>query len=179
MNHAFAAIRDSEGCSCTISASQKCKTSCFAQACASCRTGSQIAIDTLKRGFELSPMLGRKVLLVDDDRDSLELTKLYLVKRGYQIFSAENGTQAVALYNEKKPDIVFLDIMMPGIDGFVTLRKLRSLDDDKFHPVIIMLTAKGGTEDVMAAIKFGANDYLVKPITEDRLLDKLKRHLGS
>lgn len=122
----------------------------------------------------------KKILLVDDDADTLTLLKTYLEKRDFTVVTEKNGTDALKTFEEEKPQIIFLDIMMPGIDGFVTLRKIRgTVTGRQTNPVILMLTAKGDTEDVLTAIKYGANDYLVKPITEQRLIEKLEKQIGS
>lgn len=127
-------------------------------------------------------MTTKRILLVDDDKDALDLMQLCLQKYGHTIFTAASGVQGVTIYTIEQPDIVFLDIMMPGIDGFSVLKKMRSLDaekdNEKTPPVIVMLTAKDSSEDVLSAIKLGANDYVVKPVTEERILEKLKRHVG-
>lgn len=119
-----------------------------------------------------------KILIVDDDPDSIELIKHVLSKHNYEIETATNGTQAVSMFIAQMPDIILLDIMMPGIDGFVTLRKIKGLATEQgLEPSVIMLTAKGGSQDVLSAIKFGAKDYLVKPVTESRLIDTITKYL--
>ena len=119
-----------------------------------------------------------RALVIDDDPEQIELMKRMLEKLRFQTVTATNGTEGIMAFQNSRPDIVFLDIMMPGIDGFVTLRKIRSVSSDMgIKPKIFMLTAKSGTADVMNAIKFGATDYLVKPIIEARLLEKLQKHV--
>ncbi|MCS6983776.1 MAG: response regulator [Leptospiraceae bacterium] len=125
-------------------------------------------------------MGGKTILLVEDNAENAELVKRFLGKHEHKVIWAQNGTEAVQLYQNHRPDLVLLDIMMPGIDGFVTLRKMRAFDEQwGKRSVIIMLTARGGTEDVLTAVRHGANDYLVKPISEERLIAKVNKYLGG
>lgn len=119
-----------------------------------------------------------RAIIIDDDIDQIALMRKMLEKQRYTVLSSTNGTDGINMFRHSKPNVVFLDIVMPGIDGFVTLRKIKSLANELgIKPIIFMTTAKSGTTDVMNAIRFGASDYLVKPVTESKLIEKLQKHL--
>ena len=102
--------------------------------------------------------LGR-VLVVDDDKNICELLRLYLEKEGYGVILAHDGEEAVVKFNALKPDIILLDIMLPGIDGWQVCREIRK----KSNVPIIMITAKVETFDKVLGLELGADDYIVKP----------------
>ncbi len=105
------------------------------------------------------------VLVVDDDARLRELLSEYLSSRGFTVTEAIDGTAALASVNESPPDLVVLDIMMPGIDGLETLRRLR-----QFSQVpVIMLTARGEDTDRIVGLELGADDYLPKPFEPKEL----------
>ncbi|WP_026361524.1 response regulator transcription factor [Amycolatopsis nigrescens] len=106
------------------------------------------------------------VLLVEDDRAVREAFELALRRQGHQVSTAGSGEQGLAMLREEEPEIVVLDLMLPGIDGFETCRRIRAAG-----PVpIIMLTARGDDFDVVAGLEAGADDYVVKP-AQPRVLD--------
>ncbi|MCP4521185.1 MAG: response regulator transcription factor [Cytophagales bacterium] len=114
----------------------------------------------------------RKVLLVDDEADILELLEYNLLKEGYQVRTANNGKTALEVGKEFKPDLILLDIMMPGIDGVETCRLFR--EDNTFQDTyIIFLTARSEEYSEVAAFQNGANDYLVKPIKPRALMSRI------
>lgn len=104
-----------------------------------------------------------KILLIDDDVDTLKLIGLMLQRRGYQITAAQNGAQALAKVESEIPDLIILDVMMPDIDGYEVCRRLRANPKTASIPVI-MFTAKTQVGDKVAGFQAGADDYLTKPI---------------
>ncbi len=102
-----------------------------------------------------------KVLLVEDDTMISGMYKTRLEQDGYQVKLAANGSEGLSMATEENPDLILLDVMMPQIDGFSLLQELRSKDDFKKIP-ILMLTNLGTTEDKEKGEKFGATEYLIK-----------------
>jgi CheY-like chemotaxis protein len=105
----------------------------------------------------------KKILIVDDDLESLKLIGLMLQRRGYEIVAAHTGNQALVKAGAENPDLVILDVMMPDMDGFQVCERLRSNPDTADLPVL-MFTAKTLTQDRAAGFAAGADDYLTKPI---------------
>jgi DNA-binding response OmpR family regulator len=103
-----------------------------------------------------------KILIVDDDVDTLRLVGLMLQRQGYQIVAANNGNQALVMARTEQPDLILLDIMMPDLDGYEVTRQLRENPDTRKIP-IIMFTAKSQLEDRVTGFEVGADDYLTKP----------------
>ena len=114
-----------------------------------------------------------KILVVDDDKDILELLKYNLEKEGYQIKTASDGIAAVEVADRFIPDVVLLDIMMPGQDGVETCRLLR-LNPKLADTDIIFLTARSEEYSEVAAFEVGADDYISKPIKPRALLSRIK-----
>ena len=114
-----------------------------------------------------------KILVVDDDKDILELLKYNLEKEGYQIKTASDGIAAVEVADRFIPDVVLLDIMMPGQDGVETCRLLR-LNPKLADTHIIFLTARSEEYSEVAAFEVGADDYISKPIKPRALLSRIK-----
>ncbi len=100
-----------------------------------------------------------KALIVDDDRNICEMLKMYIEKDGYSCILSHDGEEAVVKFNALNPDIVLLDIMLPGIDGYEVCRRIRK----KSNVPIIMITAKGETFDMINGLHLGADDYIEKP----------------
>lgn len=113
--------------------------------------------------------LGR-VLVVDDDKNICELLRLYLEKEGYGVILAHDGEGAVVKFNALKPDIILLDIMLPGIDGWQVCREIRK----KSNVPIIMITAKVETFDKVLGLELGADDYIVKPFDTKEVIARIK-----
>jgi pilus assembly protein CpaE len=120
--------------------------------------------------------MSEKVLIVDDDLETLRLVGLMLQRQGFQIVAANNGTQAMGMARTEKPAIIVLDIMMPDIDGYEVTRQLRK-DPDTSNIPIILFTAKSQTEDKLTGYDAGADDYLTKPIHPAELVAKIKKLL--
>ena len=110
------------------------------------------------------------VLIVDDERNICELIRLYLEKEGFGTLIAYDGETAVNIYKEKNPDIVLLDIMLPGKDGWQVCREIRGTS----NVPIIMLTAKGEVFDKVLGLELGADDYMVKPFDPKELVARIK-----
>ena len=117
-----------------------------------------------------------KVLIVDDNQFNRDLLEQELLDQSYVVYQAENGKKALEILQEKKPDIILLDIMMPGISGIEVLKKIRKEYSVSELP-IIMVTAKGHSHDVVEALVIGANDYVVKPVDFPVLLARIQTHL--
>lgn len=111
-----------------------------------------------------------RVLVVDDDRPSLKMTAFLLREEGYTVFTAENGQDALRMIDEKAPDLLVLDVMMPGLDGWEVVRRLRRSSN---LPIII-LSAKGETSDRVYGLDLGADDYLAKPFEPSELLARVR-----
>ena len=115
-------------------------------------------------------MAGKRVLVVDDDVKTVELVKLYLNRDGYKVLTAYNGTDALRLAREGHPDLIVLDLMLPGIDGLNVCRTLR----DESDVPIIMLTAKTTEEDRLTGLDLGADDYVPKPFSPKELAARVR-----
>ncbi len=111
-----------------------------------------------------------RILVVDDDPPSVKMTAFLLREEGYEVLAASNGRDALRLLDREKPDLVLLDVMMPGLDGFETLRGIRA----RHHIPVIFLSAKGETADRVAGLELGADDYLAKPFEPAELLARVK-----
>lgn len=118
-----------------------------------------------------------KILVVDDDPNIALLIKMTLSKNPkYNIDMAYSGEQALDKIAEDKPDLILLDIMMPGIDGFEACRRIKANDETKFIPVI-MITAKREMGDKLHGMDVGANDYITKPFNPEELQARVAAHL--
>ncbi|MBW8686056.1 response regulator transcription factor [Chitinophaga rhizophila] len=112
-----------------------------------------------------------KVLLIEDEWQLGQIVKDSLEMRGFEMLYAADGKEGLRLYQEHKPDVVVLDIMMPNMDGFTVTTEIRK--QDKTTP-IIFLTAKSQTTDVVKGFELGGNDYLKKPFSMDELIVRIK-----
>jgi len=120
----------------------------------------------------------KQLLLAEDDAHIAKLVEFILTKRGYEVTAVADGTQAIARLDEKSWDLILLDVMMPGADGWTVLRSVRASDGLKNVPVL-MLTAKGSHKDIATAAELGVDDYLTKPFDPDVLFEKVKKLLGE
>ncbi len=114
--------------------------------------------------------MAKTILIVEDDKNIADLLRLYLEKEGYQTAIGSDGNQGIDLYRKLRPDLVLLDIMLPGVDGWGVLRAIRQ---DSQTPVI-MLTAKGETSDKVMGLKQGADDYITKPFEMKEVLARVE-----
>ena len=114
--------------------------------------------------------MARKVLIVEDEANIAELLHLYLEKEGFETTVASNGGKGVELFRSFVPDLVLLDIMLPVLDGWGVLRKIREAGNTP----VIMLTAKGELQDRVAGLEGGADDYIVKPFEMKEVLARIR-----
>ena len=117
--------------------------------------------------------MAQSVLIVDDETDILELVRFHLEKEGLQCLDAADGETALRLAREQKPDLLVLDLMLPGIDGLEICRMLRK-DSSTAHIAIIMLTAKAEEVDRIVGLEMGADDYIVKPFSPREMVARVK-----
>jgi len=112
----------------------------------------------------------QKILVVDDDVNICEIIGLYAKKEGYSVIFANNGIKGVEEFNKSAPNVVVLDIMLPGMDGWEVLREIRK----KSSIPVIMLSAKGEVFDKVLGLELGADDYMVKPFDSKELIARIK-----
>ena len=116
------------------------------------------------------------ILAVDDAKDTLMLLDFDLVEEGYQVFTAESGELAFAVLEDESIDLILLDMYMPGMSGLVMLQKLKAHLDFVNTPVI-MLSASDDEDQIVAALEFGADDYVTKPYIPKVLLARIRTSL--
>lgn len=112
----------------------------------------------------------QKILIVDDEENICELVRLYIEKDGFEAVIAVSGNEAIAKFNTEKPDLILLDVMLPGKDGWQVCREIRA----QSNVPIIMLTAKGETFDKVLGLELGADDYVVKPFEPKELIARIR-----
>ncbi len=117
----------------------------------------------------------KAILIVDDDKTSAVLLKTELEAKGYAVDYVENGEIALKLLAQQVPDLMLLDIVMPGVDGFTLARKMKSEERTKDIPIIIT-SARTGMKELFAME--GITDYIVKPINVEQLLELIRKRLG-
>ena len=115
----------------------------------------------------------QKILLVDDEQDILEFLSYNLKKEGYAVFTANNGKEAIVIAKNENPDLIILDVMMPGMDGIETCRELREQSGLK-NKMIAFLTARNEDYSQIAGFDVGADDYINKPIKPRVLISRIK-----
>lgn len=120
----------------------------------------------------------QRILLVDDEPHIVELVKFRLELSGYEVIAAHNGMEALEKAQNDRPDLILLDVMMPGMDGYEVATKLKENRHTRRIP-IIMLTAKAEEEDIKEAIRVGAVDYIVKPFDPFAILKKISKILSK
>ena len=111
-----------------------------------------------------------KIMVVDDDPNIRELVRLYLEKEGFEVTCAERGDEAVKMFRATPPNLMLLDVMLPGMDGWQVCREVRKISNIP----IIMLTAKDETFDKVLGLELGADDYIVKPFDMKELVARIK-----
>lgn len=114
--------------------------------------------------------MNNKILIVDDERNIVELIRLYLEREGYSTVCAYDGDEALRLFKEQSVELVILDIMLPKTDGWQVCKEIRKSSDTP----IIMLTAKSDTFDKVLGLELGADDYMTKPFEAKELLARVK-----
>lgn len=121
----------------------------------------------------------KKILIVDDSREIRDLVSVTLRRGGREVLEADTGEKAIEIAREHQPDLVMMDIMMPGkIDGFEAVRILKS-DERTAHAKVIFLTAKGQRSDMEKGLEVGADDYFVKPFSPLDLMRKVDSIIGD
>ena len=115
------------------------------------------------------------LLVVDDEPTITEVLSRYLERAGYETRVAADGPQALELAGERRPDLVILDLMLPGLDGLEVMRRLRAFDEGSLRPrvPIILLTARGEESDRVVGLRLGADDYVVKPFSPNELVARV------
>jgi DNA-binding response OmpR family regulator len=121
--------------------------------------------------------MGKKIVVIEDDPTSQKFLELVLGKEGYTVLIASNGLEGLRKINEETPDLILLDVMLPGIDGFEISHRLNS-ELGRAKIPIIMMSAKAQNSDQDAALKVGANAFLSKPIDRLVLLKTISELLG-
>ena len=121
---------------------------------------------------------GRKILIIDDDRLNIRILASILQNEGFAITEGDSGERALELYEEIKPDLVLMDVVLPGIDGFAACRELRARHGDDTAP-IIFITAKQESDDIVEGLAAGGVDYLPKPFRRKESLARIRTHLQN
>jgi two-component system alkaline phosphatase synthesis response regulator PhoP len=118
-------------------------------------------------------MAGKTILIVEDDEDILELVRYNLAKEGYEVAGVRSGEEAIRLVDSMKPDLVVLDLMLPGLDGLEVCKLIKN--DEKVRYIsIVMLTAKGEEADIVTGLELGADDYITKPFSPRVLIARVR-----
>lgn len=112
----------------------------------------------------------KKILVVDDEKNICELLRLYIEKEGFDVVIANNGKEALTLFEKENPDLIILDIMLPIFDGWQVCREIRK----RSQCPIIMLTAKNEVFDKVLGLELGADDYIVKPFEAKEVIARIK-----
>ncbi|MFH1753269.1 MAG: response regulator [Candidatus Omnitrophota bacterium] len=126
---------------------------------------------------DVIPQSTNKILVVDDESGILDMIKDWLGSKGYEVITALDGEDGLRMAQKENPAIIILDIMMPGIDGFEVLNRLRSSPKSRNKP-IIMLTSRRETETIEKAEHRGATDYIMKPFSVEDLLTMVRRYIS-
>lgn len=126
-----------------------------------------------------SPLDGKRILLVDDDHDILTSMQAALEPTGATIDTAANGNQAVELAEKNQPDLIVLDMMLPGRSGFLVLEKLKAKKPRNTKPFVIMITGNTGARHKMFAESLGVSEYFTKPVKMDKLIATAEKLVGG
>jgi len=118
-----------------------------------------------------------KVLIVDDEPEVVRLLEVILVRAGYLVVKAYSGRECLSLLTRENPDVIVLDIMMPGINGLEVMQALHTIYGAISMPPVIFLTAKGGMESMIEGLQAGAYKYLVKPTSREKLIEIVRSAL--
>lgn len=118
-------------------------------------------------------MSKKKIVIVEDEPDILEVLSYNLKREGFEVFSAINGTLGLSLVNKELPDLVLLDLMLPGMDGIEICSTIKNNPATK-NALIIMVTAKGEESDIVLGLGVGADDYVTKPFSPKELVARVK-----
>ena len=121
-------------------------------------------------------MAAKHVLVVDDEEDILELVRYNLAKDGFRVSCAQTGEEALKAARTRRPDLILLDLMLPGVDGLEVCKLLKKDRETERIPVV-MLTAKGEESDIVAGLELGAEDYVTKPFSPKVLIARIRAAL--
>jgi CheY-like chemotaxis protein len=120
----------------------------------------------------------RKVLYIEDERAMIDLVRLILRPMGFDVTGAEGGRQGLDMARAEKPDLILLDLMMPGLDGWEVLQQLRADDELAAIPVIVVTVRTRSMDQASGRDIAGIEDYITKPFSQARLLESVQRALG-
>jgi DNA-binding response OmpR family regulator len=123
-------------------------------------------------------VISKKILLVDDSETILQMERMILQQDRYEVVTARDGQEGVTKALELKPDLILMDVIMPGLDGFAAVRRLREHPDTSRVP-IVMVTSKAEAESMETGYESGCSDYIIKPIDRMELVAKVKNLLGD
>lgn len=130
---------------------------------------------TAERGLEMAK---QKIMVVEDEETLLKLESLFLTSRGYQVCGMHNGNEALECIGTEMPDLVLLDVMMPGVDGFEVCRQIKANPLTRHIPVVL-LTARKGPEDLARGEAVKADRYITKPFRTVMVLETIQSFLGN
>jgi DNA-binding response OmpR family regulator len=117
-----------------------------------------------------------KILVVEDENHIIKILNMFLKREGHEVLIAEDGAKAVTLAQDEIPDLVFLDIVLPKLNGYLVCQALKEEATTKHIP-IIFVSAKAQDEDIQKGYDVGGDDFLVKPFTPDQLRNIIKKHI--
>ncbi|SEB48040.1 Response regulator receiver domain-containing protein [Tenacibaculum sp. MAR_2009_124] len=115
----------------------------------------------------------KRILIVDDEPNIVMSLEYAFKKKSYEVFIARDGTEAFEIAKEQSPQVILLDIMMPKMDGYETLKKIKEVDHLK-NTNVIFLSAKSKTNDIEKGMSLGADDYVTKPFSVKKLIEKVE-----
>ena len=123
-------------------------------------------------------MSRKRILIVDDSRTALMMTSVIVSKGPYEVLTANDGLDGVTKALREKPDLILMDVMMPKMDGFEAVKRLRDEEPTRSTP-IIMVTTRGENENLQLGYESGCSDYVTKPINSVELMAKIRDHLTA
>ncbi len=122
-------------------------------------------------------MKQKKILIVDDEPNIVMSLEYAFKKKDFEVFIARDGTEALEISDREKPDLILLDIMMPEMDGYETLKRVRD-NKDLSHTKVVFLSAKSKEKDVEKGLKMGADSYMTKPFSIKKVISDIEDLLG-
>lgn len=131
-----------------------------------------------EKGIEKHQGIMRRVLVVDDDPDVLYMVGVFLKEEGYDVITASDGSECLKMLEEMRPDLILLDVMMPGLDGWEACAEIKKKQNAKDIPVV-MLTVKTAQEDMSRSFEHNADAHIGKPIIKEKLIETVKWVLKS
>ena len=120
----------------------------------------------------------KKILIVDDEPNIVMTLEYTFKKKDFEVYIARDGSEALAIINDVTPDVVLLDVMMPKVDGYQTLKSIKSNDELK-NTKVVFLTAKNKASDIEKGLKLGADKYLTKPFSIKKIVSEINALLAS